>query len=159
MRVRSAPRNVLRAAGSNESNCRYTSNPCRYSASRAANSRSCAMRMPLVFTMRWRMGRARAVENREEIGMQRRFSSGDLHHVRRALIGDDGVEHGQHGCEGLMREALGAGPCETYRAPQVAVVGDLDQRQAGVLHVVRAQPAVVRAAEFHLRIEALRHLR
>ena len=36
----------------------------------------------------------RSIENGEEIGMQRRFAAGNLHHIRLAFIGHHGVEHG-----------------------------------------------------------------
>jgi hypothetical protein len=59
------------------------------------------------------------------------------------------VEHGLvHAADDLHRgaelvELIGGG--EAHRALQVAAVGDLHDHQAGVLDVVRAQPAYLRA--------------
>jgi hypothetical protein len=87
------------------------------------------------------------------------FATGDLHHIGFALIGDDGIKHaferGQVAKLRPVRAAVGIAD----GAAQVAVVGDLQDRQARVLHVIRAQAAVIGAAVFHRRVETQRHLR
>ncbi len=50
--------------------------------------------MPLVLTIRCRIGRAlAAIEHGEEVGMDRRLAAGDLHDVGLALVAHDRVEH------------------------------------------------------------------
>ena len=99
------------------------------------------------------------IENGEEIRVQGRFTAGKLDHVGLGLVGDDGVEHrldfGQRAVILLLRAGFGI----AHRAAQVAMLGDLDHRQAGVLHVVRAQAAIVGAAVQHARIELIGHFR
>ena len=58
-----------------------------------------------------------------------------------------------------MGQPLGAGFGEAHRAAQIAVFGNLDQRQAGMLHVIGAQAAIVRATISHFGIETLGHFR
>ncbi len=101
----------------------------------------------------------RRVEDVEELRVQRRLAAGDLHDVRLALVGDDGIEHALDRRHVAEARAMRAGVGVADRAAQVAVVGDLDQGQAAVLHVLRAQAAVVGAAPLALGVEALRQLR
>src|SRR3954452_22527736 len=53
-----------------------------------------------------------------------------------------------------MRRRVG----EAYRAGQVAMIGDLDQRQAGMLLVIRAEPAIIGTAEFGPALEIQRYI-
>ena len=101
------------------------------------------MRKPLVLTIRCLMGRARAASRISKKGVQRGLAARDLHHVGFALAGDDGVEHGDDVFKAAVRGALGAGARIAGGAAQIAVVADLDDGQAAVLHVVGAQAAVV----------------
>ena len=83
--------------------------------------------------------------------------AGEHHHLRLALRGDEHVEHPVALLEG-DRVAVGlvAGVGEADRAVQVAVGVDLDDPEAGVLLVLRAQPAVRRAAVLDLGLEGQR---
>jgi hypothetical protein len=76
-----------------------------------------------------------------------------------AFVRDHGIEHPLDRRKvaeaGTMRAGLGVAD----RTTQVAVVGDLDQRQAAVLHVLGAQTTVIRAAPALLGVEALRQFR
>ena len=101
----------------------------------------------------------RRVEDREEIRMQRRLAAGNLHDVGLAFVGDDRVEHALDRRQIAKARAMRARLGVADRAAQVAVIGDLDQRQAAVLHVIGAQAAIVRTAPALLGVEALRHLR
>ncbi len=101
----------------------------------------------------------RRVEDGEERRMQGGLAAGDLHYVGLALVRHHGVEHALHRGEVAEARPVRAAFGVADRAAQVAVVGDLDQGEAGVLHVLGAQAAVVGAAEVLRRVEALRQLR
>ena len=55
----------------------------------------------------------------------------------------------------LVRAALRI----TDRTVEVAVIVDFNQRQAGVLFMISAEAAIIRAAPLHRRIKDIRHLR
>ena len=57
-RASRAPRSASSASSSRLSNCKYTSSPGLYAASRATNAGSCAIRTPLVLIITCRIGRA-----------------------------------------------------------------------------------------------------
>jgi hypothetical protein len=97
-------------------------------------------------------------EDIEELRMQRGLAPGDLHDVRLALARDDRVEHRADLVERPVQRAPRAGLRVADRALEVAVLVDLDERQARVLHVVGTQPAVVRAAVGHRGREAIGQL-
>ena len=48
-------------------------------------------------------------------------------------------------------------PRLNFRAGEIALVGDFQNSQTRVLHVVRAQAAIVGAAPVHLGVEPQRH--
>ncbi len=86
------------------------------------------------------------IEDFEELRMQGRFATGNLHDIGLALVGDHGIEHaldrGEVAKAGTMRSRIGVAD----RAAQIAEIGDLDQRQATVLHVLWTQAAIVGTA-------------
>ena len=88
------------------------------------------------------------IENGEEIRMQGRLAARQLHQVRLAFARHQHVEHTLNSREGQVRGLLRRGIGKADRAGEIAVLVDLDQRQAGMLLVVGAEPAVERAAEF-----------
>src|SRR4029450_6483846 len=86
--------------------------------------------------------------------MDRRLPARELHHLGRALGGDEAVEHE---VDLLERERvavrLGAGVREADRAVKVAARVHLDDPEAGVLLVLGAEAAVERAAVDYLGLE------
>src|SRR5260370_36651969 len=88
-------------------------------------------------------------ENGEEFGMYGGFTAADLHDVGLSFVAHDGVEHFLDERERAMREALGTARGVAHGAAQVAGVGDLDERQAGMRLVIGAQATVVRAAPLY----------
>jgi environmental stress-induced protein Ves len=99
------------------------------------------------------------VEDGEEVRMQRRLAAGDLHDVGFAFVGDDCVEHALDGRQIAKAGSMRARLCVADRAAQVTVIGDLDQGQAAMLHVLWTQTAIVRTAPALFGVEALRQLR
>lgn len=97
------------------------------------------------------------VDELEELFVDGRFATGEHHHFGFTLGGNERVEHpftlrrGDGVAVGLVARVG-----ETDRAVQVAVCVDLDQPQAGVLLVVRAQPAVTGTAVAHLGLKPQR---
>jgi hypothetical protein len=115
--------------------------------------------MPLVFSITWRIGRRRAARTMSMIlRVQRRLTAGNLQQIRLAFAFDQQVEHrldfGETALPGPVRRRIG----EADRASQVAVFVDLDQRQAAVLLVVGAEPAIVRAAPLDRGVELEWHV-
>ena len=86
--------------------------------------------------------------NLEKIWMDRGLAAGELDNVGMAFVADDCVEHFFDLIEGAELLALGAAGGVADGAAQVAVVADLDEREAGVLLVVGAEAAVVGASPF-----------
>src|SRR5712691_954917 len=84
--------------------------------------------------------------------MYRGFTATDLHDVGLSFVAHDGVEHLLDERERAMLEPLGTARGVTHGTAQVAGVGDFDQREAGVLFVIGAQAAVVRAAPLYRRV-------
>ena len=85
------------------------------------------------------------------------LAAGEHHHLRLTLGRHEGVEHPLALLVGDgVAVRLVAGVGEADRAVQVAAGVDLDDAQAGVLLVLRAQPAVARAAVLHLGLEGER---
>src|SRR5262249_44903066 len=82
-----------------------------------------------------------------------------LHDVRLAFIPHDGVEHLFDLLEAAELLALRPALCVADRAFQIAVVADFYERQTRMLLMVRAQPAIVRAAPLDRRVVTIRHLR
>src|SRR5205823_1857066 len=76
-----------------------------------------------------------------------------------AFVGDDRVEHAFYGDEIALRAAVRAGIGVADGAGEIALVGDFQNSQTRVLHVVRAQAAIVGAAPVHLGVEPQRHFR
>ena len=88
------------------------------------------------------------IEDGEELGMQGRLAARQLHQVRLAFARHQRVEHPLDRRERQVRGLLRRGIGEAHRAGEIAVLVDLDQRQAGMLLVVGTEPAVERAAVF-----------
>ena len=74
------------------------------------------------------------------------FAAGNLYEVGHALAGDQRVQHALDLGQAAMTVPLGRGIGEADRAGEVAGFVDLDDRQAGMLLVVGAKPAVPWAA-------------
>src|SRR5713226_375517 len=85
--------------------------------------------------------RLRGLDEVDDLRMNGRLASRELHHFWRALSPDEIV---QHGLDFLERQAE-AGACggEAQRAVHVAHAVDLDDPQTRVLLVIRAQSTVV----------------
>ena len=98
---------------------------------------------------RLRLGERDDVENLRVDG---RLAAGDLHEVGHAFARDQRVEHEIDLGERPVQRALGARIGEADRAGEVARLVDVDQREAGVLLVVRAEAAIVGAAELGPRL-------
>src|SRR5215813_6090101 len=93
------------------------------------------------------------VEDAEKLGMNRRLAAADLNDIRLALVADNAIEHELNLLEAAMRQTVRRGFAVTDRAGEIALVGDLDEREAGVLLMVGAEPAVVGAAVFDRCVE------
>ena len=107
------------------------------------------MRTPLVLIMTWRIGRAlHGVEDGEEIRVDGRLAAGELDEIGLALACDQCVQHaldlGERPVAAVDVGRIG----KADRASEVAGFVDLDDREAAVLLVVGAQPAIERAAGF-----------
>jgi hypothetical protein len=81
-----------------------------------------------------------------------------LDYVGMAFVADDRVQHLFNLRESAELLALGAAGGVADGAAQVAVVADLDQREAGVLLVVGAEAAVVGASPLDGSVVDERHL-
>ena len=90
--------------------------------------------------------------------MEGGFAAGDLDDVGFAFVFDDGVEHEGDLFEGAVRGAMGAGLGVADGAGEIAVVGDFEEGEAGVLFVVGAEAAVVGAAVLDGGVEFEGHL-
>jgi hypothetical protein len=85
------------------------------------------------------------------------FAAGEHHHLRLTLAVDEHVEHPFALVEGDgVAVGLVAGVGEADRAVQVAAGVHLDDAQAGVLLVFRAQPTIRRTTVAHLGLEGQR---
>src|SRR5215469_13321557 len=114
------------------------------SPSAAANVLSVASRMPLVLRVTLRTGRAWAASMKPRMSLWMvGLPAGEHHHLRLTLRSDERV---QHPLALLQRDRIPVGLVtgigETDRAVQVAVRVHLDNAQAGMLLVLRAQPAI-----------------
>ena len=90
----------------------------------------------------------------EELGMQGRLAAGDLHQVRLSFRGDQRVQHPLDLLQRAVGLALHGRVRETHGAGQVAGLIDLEDGEARVLFVVRAEAAVERAAVIGPRLGA-----
>ena len=93
------------------------------------------------------------VEHGEEIRMERRLAARNLHEVRLAFACDQRVEHALDGRERQMLRPRRRGLGKAHRAGEVAMVVDLDERQAGMLFMIRTEPAIIRAAVFGVALQ------
>ncbi len=76
-----------------------------------------------------------------ELRVERRLAPGEHQHVDPVLLaGEAGVHVGEHVDQGCHPGERGTGGREAGRAPQVAVLGDVLDQDAGVLGVERGQP-------------------
>ena len=101
----------------------------------------------------------RTVEDREEIRVDRRLATGDLYDVGLPLIPDDRVDQPLNVVDRPVLRTRWAAACVADGALQVAMIGDLDERDARVLLMIGAQPAVIRTAPLDGGVEHTRHLR
>ena len=93
--------------------------------------------------------RARHVEKLEELRMHRRLAAGEVDRLDLPLFLDETVEDA---AELLLRHVVIVPILhDANRALEIAVIRDLDDRQTRMLLVIGAEPAIVRAAFFHLR--------
>ena len=90
--------------------------------------------------------------------VQRRLAAGDLQQVRLAFALDQQIEHaldlGERALTRTQRRRAG----ETGRAGQIAVLVDLDQRQAAVLLVIRTEAAIIGTALVDAGVKLERHI-
>jgi hypothetical protein len=86
------------------------------------------------------------VEDAKEVGVEGGLAAGELDDVGLELVGNDAVEHGLNLREGAVGGAMGATGGVADGAGEVAVVGDFEEGEAGVLLMVGAEAAVVGAA-------------
>src|SRR6266511_4600152 len=121
------------------------------SARPSQNEGSRAMRIPLELTIVYRMGRARtASATSKKPRVQGRLAAGEHRHVGlAALRADQAVGHGPNVLERGVPHVGVTG--EAGWTLQVAGLRDLEHGDAGVLLVLRAEPAVVGAAVHGLR--------
>jgi len=101
----------------------------------------------------------RRVENLEELWMDRRLASGDLHDVRLTFVRHHGIEHALDVLERAMCLPLRAAAGVADRTAQIARVGNLDERKTAVLLVIGTEAAVVRTAVVDWCVSPERHLR
>jgi len=87
--------------------------------------------------------------------MNGRLSAAELDHLRLALQLQQAVQHPLHLFQGKSKPDAGVG--EANRASQIAAGIYFDKGRAGVLLVLRAQPAVQGTAPFHLGAKAQGH--
>ena len=87
--------------------------------------------------------------------VDRRLAAGELHHLRIAFCADVVVENVLHFFQRQAESRTRLGKAK--RAGHVAGAVDFDDAQAGVLLMVRAEPAIVRAAVLHFRGELHRN--
>ena len=94
------------------------------------------------------------LDDLDDLRMDGRLAAAEHDHLGLALAGDEDVEHAVDLLE-AQRVAVGlvAGVGEADRAVEVAVGVDLDDPEAGVLLVLRAEAAVERAAVDDLGLE------
>jgi hypothetical protein len=88
---------------------------------------------------------ARVAHDADEIAVERRFAAGELQGHRSAFRAEQRLQRAPH-LFAAQLDAFGSGVGQAHVAGQVAALRDLDDREAGVLVVRGAQPAVVRAA-------------
>ena len=105
----------------------------------------------------WRIGRRLAAAMISRIcGMDRRLAARELQQVRLALGCDQRIHHALDLGQRPVRGALGGGIGEAHGAGEVAGLVDVDQRQAGMLLMVGAEPAVIGAAQLGARLHVER---
>ena len=85
------------------------------------------------------------VEDREELGMDRGFAARELDEIGLAFARHQRIEHRLDLGERTVAAVHVGGVREAHRAGEVARLVDLDDRQAAVLFVIGAQPAIERA--------------
>ena len=159
MRRRSAPRSSRSGPSSQRIELQIDLEAGHVILEPRAKSGSCAMRMPLVLTMRCLIGRRLAASR---ISKKCGWIVGSPPLIctmsGSPLVADDAIEHELDLLERAMRLPVRPGFGVADRAGEIAVVGDLDQREATVLLVIGAEAAIVGAAVFDRRVEFQRHL-
>ena len=117
------------------------------------------MRMPLVLTIRCRIGRAlRRVRSRKTAGCNVGSPPEICTTSASPSLATIASSIRSNFVERTVLDARSDRFRVADRTSQVAMIIDLDDRQTRVLHVIGTQAAVVRAAVLHCRIEPPRHL-
>ena len=91
--------------------------------------------------------------------MHGRLPTGDLHDVRLALVANHRVDQTLDMIKRPVLVARWTAACVADGALEVAAIGNLHERQARVLLMIGAEPAVVRATPADRCVERQRHLR
>src|SRR5579864_1518689 len=99
------------------------------------------------------------LHNLKKIRVHRGLSTGELDYIGMAFVADDCVQHFFDLLERAELVALRAAGGVADGTTQVAVIANLNQREAGVLLVVGAEAAVVGASPLHRRVVDQRHFR
>src|SRR5205085_8652495 len=86
------------------------------------------------------------VENVEESRMNGRLTARQLDEVGLAFAGDENIEHPLDLLNGTVAPVNVCGAGKAYRAGEIAGLVDLNDREAAVLLMIRAQAAVERTA-------------
>ncbi len=100
----------------------------------------------------------RRVQDLEDLWVQGRLAAGDLQQIRLAFALDQEVEHALDFGEAALPRAQRRRTGETGRAGEVAMLVDLDQCEAAVLLVVRAEAAIIGTALVDPGVEAQWHI-
>ena len=98
----------------------------------------------------------RHVDDGKDVGMDRRLAARQLQQVRLAFAFNERVHHCGDGFERQMRRLRRRGAGETHGTFEIAGLVNLDDRQAGMLLVIRAQPAIERAAVIGAGLQGVR---
>ena len=102
--------------------------------------------------------RLRELQDLEDLRMDRGLAAADLHEIGQALALDERLQHRVDLGQAAVLGARGRGLGEAHRTGEIALLVDLDQREAGMLLVVGAQAAIVGAAVMRAALELERHV-
>jgi hypothetical protein len=87
-----------------------------------------------------------------------RLTAGELDYIGMSFVADDRVEHFLDLRKGAELLAFGPAGGIADGTAEIAIVADLDERQAGVLFVVGAESAIVGTSPFDGSVVDERHL-
>lgn len=83
-----------------------------------------------------------SIKDLEEVRMNRRFPTRYLHHIRFSFVRTDRIEHGVDLIERFMIPS-GIRACETDRTREIALISNLDDREAGMLLMIGTDSTVM----------------